>query len=821
MMRKTNVHEWFAKNGWKPFAFQEEAWQAYLNGKNGLVHAPTGTGKTYSVLMGPVIEWLNEGKSRTTHQPLTVLWITPLRALTADIAEAIRKAIEGIDIPWTVETRTGDTPTSLRTKQRKTLPTILVTTPESLSLLLTYPDTKERFNSLKLVVVDEWHELLSSKRGTLTELALARLRIWNSALRTWALSASIGNLEEAMHVLVGGRPGKLITSEIERKIELTTLLPSSIERFPWSGHLGFKLLPDVIKAIEKSISTLLFTNTRAQSELWYQAILSLRPQWSEHLAIHHGSIDRTLRVEAEGGLRTGRLKCVVATSSLDLGVDFSPVDQVIQIGSPKGVARLLQRAGRSGHRPGVASKIVCVPTNAFELVEFAAARYLLGRREIESRRPLPKPLDVLVQHIVSTALAGGFVEEDLKTEVRTAYSYRDLTDEEWRWAMDFAHRGGESLKAYPEYNRIIESGGKFVVGSKIVAKFHRMSVGTIASDQMMHLKFVKGGSLGSIEEGFIARLRPKEKFIFGGKPLELVRVKEMTAYVRLASSVKGSVPRWQGGRMPLSSELAHGVKHKLYDASLGVVDDPELDALSPLIGLQLKWSRLPKANELLIEATKDRQGYHVFVFPFAGRSAHGGLAALVAYRITKLSKISISHAITDYGFELLSGDPLPTDSNEWRALLSPDNLLEDILLAMNANELARRQFREIARVAGLIFSGYPGKPKNARQIQASSGLFYDVFSQYDPNNLLLVQARREVLERELEFTRIKASLEEISRQEIMIVQTERFTPLAFPIWAERIHGQVSSESWSERVKKMAEQLEARAVKESTPKSKKR
>jgi ATP-dependent helicase Lhr and Lhr-like helicase len=812
-MKRTAVHQWFKQNGWKPFDYQEEAWQAYLDGKSGLIHAPTGTGKTYSVLMGPVIEWLETKKRSTINQPLTVLWVTPLRALTADIAEAIRRAIDGIGIPWTVETRTGDTSSSARARQKKSLPTVLVTTPESLSLLLTYPETKQRFATLKLVVIDEWHELLSSKRGTLTELALARLRGWNNELRTWALSASLGNLEQAMLVLMGSAKGRLISSNIERQIELTTLLPSSIERFPWAGHLGFKLLPDVIKAIESSNSTLLFTNTRAQSELWYQAILSLRPQWSETLAIHHGSIDRTLRASAEEGLRTGRLKCVVATSSLDLGVDFSPVDLVIQIGSPKGVARLLQRAGRSGHRPGATSKLLCVPTNAFELVEFAAARYLLEQRKIEPRRPLPKPLDVLVQHIVSSALAGGFVEKELKAEVRTTYSYRELSDQEWKWAMDFAHRGGESLKAYPEYARITEHEGKYVVDSRIVARFHRMSVGTIASDQMMQLKYMKGGSIGSIEESFLARLRPKEKFIFGGKALELVRIKEMTAYVKAAASVKGTVPRWQGGRMPLSSELAAGVKHKFYEASLGVFEDPEMEALSPLIDIQLRWSRMPKEYELLIESTKDRQGYHTFLFPFAGRLAHGGIAALAAYRLSRAKPISISHAITDYGFELLSHDPLPTDIDSWRAALSPDNLIEDIFAAMNATELARRQFREIARVAGLIFSGYPGKPKNSRQIQASSGLFYDVFTKYDPDNLLLEQARREVLERELEFVRLKHILEEISTHEIIHVETARFSPLAFPLWAERIHGQVSSESWTDRVKKMSLQLEERAEKE--------
>lgn len=817
------IEEWFASRGWKPFDFQRNTWEAYGHGKSGLIHAPTGTGKSYSALFGPLAEWIEmqseEDWGSKAYEPLTVLWITPLRALTNDIAESISKPVKEMGLPWTVETRTGDTSTSQRTRQKTSLPTILVTTPESLSLFLTYGDTQDRFKTLKTIVVDEWHELLSSKRGTLTELALARLRTWIPKLRVWGLSATLGNLEEALEVLMGtSTKGVLISQPFPKEIRLETLLPSSIERFPWSGHLGFKMLPNVVRAIDDSNSTLLFTNTRAQAELWYQALLSLRPEWNGKLSIHHGSIDRALRVEAETGLREGLLKCVVATSSLDLGVDFAPVDQVIQVGSPKGVARLLQRAGRSGHQPGSLSKMLAVPTNAFEIVEFAAARYALEHKIIEPRHPLPKPFDVLVQHIVSSALGGGFKEDELLGEIRTAYSYRTLTEEEWRWAMNFAERGGESLHAYPEYNRIGKHGDKYIVTTRQIARMHRMSVGTIASDQMMSLKFLKvRSSLGSIEESFVARLKPKEKFIFAGKALELIRVRDMTAYVKLAGSAKGSVPRWQGGRMPLSSELATTVKTKLDVAAQGDYSDPEMRAVKPLIDLQTQWSKMPGPNELLVELTKDRQGHHAFIFPFEGRLSHGGLAPLLSYRISKRKPISISHAMTDYGFELLSATDFEIADAEWKSLLSLDNLLEDILQCMNTVELARRQFREIARVAGLIFTGYPGNKKNAKQIQASSGLFYEVFRKYDPANLLLEQADREVLERELEYTRLEHALRRIQEMDVVVVRTERFTPLAFPIWADRIRGQVSSESWADRVKKMALKLEQSADKAPTKK----
>jgi ATP-dependent Lhr-like helicase len=370
-------------------SFQKEAWEAYAAGKSGLIHAPTGLGKTLAAWLGPVMMHGEESGLR-------VLWITPLRALAADTVRSLQEVVEESQ---KVEARTGDTSSSVRARQKTKPPFALVTTPESLSLLLTDDAQKANFSGLRAVIVDEWHELMGSKRGVQTELCLARLRALNPQLRVWGLSATIGNLDEAMSVLLGSaaNDGVLIHGKDRKRIEVETLMPEDVETFPWSGHLGVKLVKSVVQRIEAAQTTLLFTNTRSQTEIWFQELLEARPEWSEHLAMHHSSIDREERERVEQRLRAGTVKCVVCTSSLDLGVDFSPVEQVIQVGSPKGIARLLQRAGRSGHRPGETSRVLGVPTNALEIIEFSGAREAMESRRIEQRRPVLKPLDLRIR----------------------------------------------------------------------------------------------------------------------------------------------------------------------------------------------------------------------------------------------------------------------------------------------------------------------------------------------------------------------------------------------------------------------------------------
>ncbi|MGI8817927.1 MAG: ligase-associated DNA damage response DEXH box helicase, partial [Gemmatimonadales bacterium] len=818
------VRAWFTSEGWEPFPFQEEVWQAYLAGESGLIHAATGTGKTYAAWMGPVLDWLRdypEGRRgsgsagqqrRIAAPPLRVLWITPLRALAADTEDALRAPIEDLGLPWSVESRTGDTAPSIRARQSKRLPTALVTTPESLALLLTRADAATLFDHLELVVVDEWHELMASKRGVQVELALARLRRWRPALRTWGLSATLGNLDTAREALLGvGAGGRIIRGLVPKALEVDSLIPETVERFPWSGQIGLRMVPDVVRAIEEGKTTLVFTNTRATAELWFQALLAACPDWAGVIALHHGSMDRETREWVENGIRDGRLRCAVCTSTLDLGVDFTPVDRVLQIGSPKAVGRLIQRAGRSGHQPGAVSRLTCVPVNALELLDVAAARDALTAGAIESRPPVEQPLDLLAQHAVTIAVGGGFRPEELLAEVRTTRAFRNLSDAEWRWVMDFVSHGGQALGAYPEYNKVVERDGLFVIRDRMAAMRHRMSIGTIVSESAMKVKFVRGKTVGTVEENFIARLRPGDVFTFAGRRLKFVRIRDMTAWVRKSEEPTSVVPHWSGARLALSPELAAAVRGKLDQARRGVFEGAEMEAVRPILELQARWSRLPAADELLIERVRTREGHHLFFYPVEGRLVHEGLAALFAYRLAQLGPITFTLAANDYGFELLSPEPAQLEEALEAGLVSPEKLLHDIPASLNAAELARRQFREIARVAGLIFQGYPGSNKSVKQVQASSGLLYDVFARYDPEKLLLFQAHREVLERQLERSRLGRTLERVAGGRVVISEVERPTPLAFALLVDRAREQVSSEKFLDRVRRLAAPLERAAA----------
>ena len=828
------IEDWFASNRWTPFEFQRETWRAYLEGRSGLVHAPTGMGKTLAVWLGPLAEELAEPEPiqnpKSKIQSLKVLWITPLRALANDTLRNLRAAVEGLNIPWRVELRHGDTASSVRLRQRQKPPEALITTPESLSVLLSYPGASELFRNLRCAIVDEWHELLSTKRGVQTELALAHLRTISApqTMRTWGLSATLGNTEQAMQVLLGGGPhgeGVLIRGDAPKEIVVETILPDDIERFPWSGHIGLRLLDRVIEAVERARTTLVFTNVRSAAEIWFQAILKARPDLIGQVALHHGSLDRDIRQQVEQLLRDGRVKCVVCTSSLDLGVDFSPVDQVLQIGSPKGIARMMQRAGRSGHQPGAKSTIIGVPTMALEMIEFAAAREAAGAAppapsgkgrasvQVESREPIDRPLDVLVQHMVTLASGDGFVADRLKDEVRMTHAFAHLSDREWQWCVDFVERGGTALTAYPQYSRIRrdEASDRYVVTSKAIERMHRLSIGTITSDSAMKVAFANGSTLGTIEEGFISRLRPGDRFVFAGRVLELLRTHNMTAFVRPAKQTSGLITRWGGAKAPLSTLLSDAIRRKLDEARRGLFDSIEMQLVRPLLEVQARWSRIPAPDETLVEVTRTREGHHLYVFSFEGRLVNEGLCALVAHRVTQREARSVQVTGNDYGFELQTPKHLHVDEELLREILSTDRLVEDLLTCVNTSALAQRQFREVARIAGLLFPGFPGQPKSVRQLQASSSLFYEVFTQFDPGNLLLDQAKREVLDRELEVARMRRTLERIERSRLVIVHAEHLTPLSFPLWAESLRTQsVTSESWSMRVQRMVVELEAAA-----------
>lgn len=809
------VRKWFTEKNWKPFDFQKEVWKDYNNGFSGLIHASTGTGKTYAIWMATILEYLIENKKQAKDwENLRVLWITPLRALAKDTQKNLLEPIKSLSIPWTVGIRTGDTKQSVRKKQKEKLPTCLISTPESLSLLLTYKDAEQKFKNLKAIVIDEWHELLSSKRGVMSELVMARFKKWNPNLKVWGLSATLGNINEALTTLIGTdeKNTKIVKGLVPKKIEVETIIPDEIERFPKAGHLGINLLPKVVEIIEQSESVLVFTNTRSQTEIWYQQILEYQSDLAGQMALHHGSLDRDVRRFVEDALHDGVLKCVVCTSSLDLGVDFTPVDKVIQIGSIKGIARLLQRAGRSGHNPGRTSKIIFVPTNAFELIEVAAVKDAIKINKIEPRKPVEKPLDLLSQHMVTIALGSGFESEELFKEVRTTNSYKNLNKDEWNWLLDFITRGGNALNAYPEFSRVVIDGNQFIVKDRRIARQHRMSIGTITSDSSLRVKFITGGFLGTIEESFISKLNKGDVFVFAGRLLTYEKIKDMTVLVSKAKSAKGTVPQWMGGRMPLSTELSNAVRQKLAEIRKGEINTQEIEALYPIIDLQIKWSTFPLTDEILIEKLYYKRKWHVFIYPFEGYLVHEGLSALLAHRISEKLPITFSLAVNDYGFEFYSDQDIPIETAINENLFSPDNLYEDILKSINSSELAKRQFREIARVAGLVFSGFPGSQKSTKQIQASSGLFYDVFTKYDPDNLLLKQSIEEILKTHLDIQRIKYVLKRMEKSTKVINEIHYPTPLSFPLIADRLRARLSSEKVSDRIEKMKLQLEKAADK---------
>ena len=808
------IREWMGSQGREPFAFQEEAWEHVLAGGSGLVNAPTGCGKTFSVFLGVLIDHINrnpEDWRKRGGLGLQLLWISPLRALAKDIGRAMEEVIAGLGMRWQVGIRNGDTVQSERQKQKRRMPEVLIITPESLHLLLAQKGYAEVFASLKVIAVDEWHELLGSKRGVQVELALSRIvGVKGGGCSIIGISATIGNLEEAKVVLLSAlrTEGFIVRALIDKPIEVESIIPDEIEKYPWAGHLGLRLIHKVIPILEGSKTTLIFINTRGMSETWYQSLLTVAPDLAGAIALHHGSIDMELRNWVEEALHEAKLKAVVCTASLDLGVDFRPVEKVVQVGSPKGVARFLQRAGRSGHQPGQVSKIFFLPTHSLELVEAAALKSAMQEGLIESREPMLLCYDVLIQYLGTLAISEGFRPEVIFPELKSTYCYREMTEEEWRGILHFITEGGSALQQYDEFRKVeIMEDGLYKINSRRVAMRHRLHIGTIVSDSMLKVRFVTGGYVGVIEEYFVSRMEPGDVFTLAGRVVEFVMIKEMTVLVRKSNAKKSRVPSWNGGRMPLSANLGMMLRRKLDEASRpGGGGEIELRALQPLFELQAALSYMPRENELLIEQIETKDGFHLFVYPFEGRLVHEAMAALLAYRISRTVAISFSFAMNDYGFELLSDQPIPLDDTNCYELFSPDDLTADIQRSVNSAEMARRKFRDIAVIGGLIFQGYPGEHTKARHLQSSASLLFNVFSEYDPNNLLIRQAYNEVMEQQMEERRLRNMLERIARGTIVLRWPKQLTPFCFPLKVDSMREDMSSEKLEDRVRRMQAQL---------------
>ncbi|WP_088340272.1 ligase-associated DNA damage response DEXH box helicase [Robiginitalea sediminis] len=802
---------WFHGQGWIPFPFQVQTWEAFLDGKHGLLNAPTGSGKTYALWFPILLQYMKEHPGfRTKHRKgLKAVWITPLRALSQEIHQSAQRILQDLDIPFEVGIRTGDTSTAQRAKQRKAMPDLLITTPESLQLLLATKGYAKTFASCTAVVVDEWHELLGSKRGVQMELALSRLKSVCPQLRIWGISATIGNLEQARQVLLG--PGSealensvMIRAHVPKRIVVKSLLPERMDTFPWRGHLGLHMLESIIPIIEASKTTLIFTNTRGQCEIWFQKLLERHPELAGEIAMHHGSIDKETRLWVEQAIRNESLKAVVCTSSLDLGVDFAPVETVIQIGGPKGVARFLQRAGRSGHRPGKESVIYFLPTHAIELVEAAALQQAVKLQAVEDRTPYLGSFDVLVQYLTTLAVSDGFHPETIYREVCQTFCYQALSQEQWEWLLNFLVLGSQSLQSYDEYRKVeVEADGLLKVTNRGVAMRHRFQIGTIVGDAQLTVKYQKGGYIGTIEEYFISKLKAGDVFTFAGRNLEFIRIRDMVALVRNSSQKAGKTPSWMGGRLTLSSEMSRILREELYSAAMPEEQQAEeIRALQPLFERQRLESIVPGPDQLLLETFKTREGHHHIFYPFEGRFVHEAMASLLSYRISLLTPITFSLAYNDYGFELLSDQPLDVRMVLDNDLFSPEYLLDDLQKSLNATEMARRKFRDIAVISGLVFSGYPNKGVKMKHLQSSSQLLFEVFRDYEPDNLLFQQAFTETFEHQLEEGRLRLALERIQGQEIVWKACTKPTPFSFPIITDRLREKLSSEKLADRIKRM-------------------
>lgn len=804
--------KWIRSKGWELFDFQRQTWEAYLDGKSGLLNAPTGSGKTYALWIPAALEHLktlNFGESKAEVQ---VLWVTPLKALAKDLQGAMQSFCEDLDLRWQVGLRTGDTPTSQRQKQKKKAPHALFITPESIHVLLSQSDYPNYLKNVRSIIVDEWHEIIGTKRGVATELAISKMkRLTNEKLKIWGISATIGNLPQAKRVLLGEdlyKQAVSIRANITKKILVESILPDEVERFPWSGYLGTKLLDKVLPIIQSSTTTLLFTNTRSQTELWYQAILEEAPDLAGIMAMHHGSMDQNIRVWVEEALHAGKLKLVVCTSSLDLGVDFRPVDTVIQIGGPKGVARFQQRAGRSGHGPGEVSRIYFVPTHSLELIEGAALRDSIKEERFEQRKPLEKCMDVLVQYLVTLAVSGGFRPLEVLEEIKQTYCFRLLQSEEWNWAIEFITTGGSTLGEYDEYARVYNDEGIYKIVSKKAAIRHKLSIGTIVGDPAMKVRFLSGGYLGTVEESFVSKLNPGDTFWFAGQNLEFVMIKDMAVLVKKSKKKAGKTPAWGGGRLPLSSLLSDQIRNKLQAAVENRYESEELKKIKPILDLQAKMSMIPSLDTLLIEKLETDYGHHLFFFTFEGLFVHELLGGLIAYRLSKNQKITFSISMNDYGFELLSDQEVAIEEALELDLFSEENLYEDLNESINMTEMAQRTFRDVATISGLIFQGYPGKTMRARHLQASSGILYKVFDTYDKNNLLIKQAIDEVMNLQLDQSRFMQGIRRINKQNIVVKKVPKPTPFAFPILVSVIRRQrLSNEQVTDRILKMQMELE--------------
>lgn len=759
---------WFAGRGWTPRAHQIALLRAAEAGESALLVAPTGGGKTLAGFLPSLIEL-----ARSPRPGLHTLYVSPLKALAVDIARNLTAPVEDLSLPIRIETRTGDTPQNRRTRQREDPPNLLLTTPESLLLLLANPEARALFAGLGAVVVDEIHALAGTKRGDQLALGLARLGVLAPAARRVGLSATVAHPEPLRAFLSpSGRADdvRLVQVRGGAAPELAVQLPAG--HLPWGGHMGLASAPEIYRKIREARVTIVFVNTRAQAELVFQALWKLNDEVLP-IALHHGSLTVEQRRKVEAAMAAGTLRAVVATASLDLGIDWGDVDQVIQVGAPKGVARLLQRVGRANHRMDEPSRAVLVPANRFEVIECAAALEAVRHEELDGDPPRPGGLDVLAQHVLAMACHAPFHPDDLFAEVTRAAPYAGLARRDFDDVVRFVEDGGYALRVYERFRKLFrDAEGMVHVRDQRVARQLRMNLGTIVETPMVKVRLRGGPVLGEVEEWFVSTLQPGDNFMFAGQALRFEALEGVTAIVFRGGEGELRVPAYAGSRMPLTTWLAARVREILHDPKAWrLLPEPVRDWLR----LQQKRSALPDPNGLLVETFPRGGRWFLVAYCFEGRLAHQTLGMLVTRRMERLGYGPLGYLATDYVLAAWSA----FEPTEVEPLFEEDILGEDLEEWMAESSMLRRTFRNIATIAGLIEKNHPGQEKSGRQMTMNSDLIYDVLRKHEPDHILLRATRQEAAGGLTDVARIGLLLAR-ARGRIRHLRLDRVSPLAVP-----------------------------------------
>ena len=737
-------------------------------GETALLIAPTGGGKTLAGFLPSLVDL-----AARPRPGIHTLYVSPLKALGTDVARNLTAPIGEMGLPVTVETRSGDTPQSRRARQKEHPPNILLTTPESLALLLSQTAAPDTFRDLRCVVVDEIHALAGTKRGDQLALCLARLATLAPTARRTGLSATVA-YKDAIQAYVGcGGPVRLVEVAEGEPPELEIRL--SEDRVPWSGRMGLASAAVILDRIRAAGMTIVFVNTRAQGELLFQALWKLNEE-TLPIALHHGSLDIAQRRRVEAAMSRGELRAVVATSSLDLGIDWGGVDQVIQVGAPKGVSRLLQRVGRSNHRMDVASRAILVPANRFEVLECEAAVQGVAARELDGDPPRPGGLDVLAQHILLMAAAAPFLPDELFAEIIRASPYAALTRETFEDVLRFVEDGGYALSAYERYRKLFrDADDRVEVRSERIARLARMNIGTIVEMPLLKVRMVgqRGGSLGEIEESFVNMMTPGDTFMFAGRLLRYLRIRETT--VECVDGGRGDpmVPAYAGGKYPLTSNLAARVRAMLHDpAAWGAFPEQVREWLA----LQQQRSTLPGPDDLLVEVFPRNGRWYTVAYCFEGRNAHQTLGMLLTRRMERAGTGPLGFVATDYVIAVWSAN----EPGDMAALFQQDMLGDDLEAWMAESSLLRRTFRNVAVIAGLVDRSQPGADRNRRQVTVNTDLIYDVLRRHQPDHILLRATRADAARGLTDVGRIAEMLARVQGK-VRTVRLSRVSPLAIPV----------------------------------------